>query len=185
MIIKIFLGVMTVFALLAVQTHQLRRAVIYLGVFSLINSFAYVFYGAPDVSLAEAIIGSTLVTVLYLIALKKYKPLPTRYTITTHYTYRQNTFSIIKVFGKSRKLVLAGFCAVIAFLTLSTYINTIELTGTPAWDYYVKFFKQDTGANNAVTAIYLNYRVFDTLFEALLLLISVIAVIYFSWRSEG
>jgi len=38
--------------------------------------------------------------------------------------------------------------------------------------------------SNPVTGIYLYYRVFDTLFEALLLLASVIGIIYFS-RFEG
>lgn len=46
--------------------------------------------------------------------------------------------------------------------------------------YYTQNFFKDTGATNAVTGIYLDYRVFDTLFETLLLLVSVIGIIYFS-----
>ncbi|MBM7581877.1 putative MnhB-related membrane protein [Caldicoprobacter guelmensis] len=176
MIVKIFLMAMMVFALLSVKARQLRTAIIYLGVFSLINAVVYIFYGAPDVSLAEAIIGSTLATILYLIAIKKYNP------VMVYHIHENNTFSLSNLFGKKRGMLLGGVCIIMCFLTLGTYINTIELTGTPAWDYYVRFFKQDTGAGNAVTAIYLNYRIFDTLFEALLLLVSVIAVIYFSWR---
>lgn len=52
------------------------------------------------------------------------------------------------------------------------------------YHYYINNFLQDTGAGNAVTAIYLNYRLFDTFFETLLLLVSVIGIIYFS-RYEG
>lgn len=52
-------------------------------------------------------------------------------------------------------------------------------------DYYIRFFQSDTGAVNAVTSIYLDYRVFDTLFEALLLLIGVTAVIYLSWNGRS
>lgn len=52
------------------------------------------------------------------------------------------------------------------------------------YHYYIENFKTDTGAGNAVTAIYLNYRLFDTFFETLLLLVSVIGIIYFS-RHEG
>lgn len=50
--------------------------------------------------------------------------------------------------------------------------------------YYMTYFIRDTAALNAVTGIYLNYRVFDTLFETLTLLVSVIGIIYFS-RHEG
>lgn len=64
---------MVVFAFMAIQAKKLRRAVIYLGVFSLLSSFAYLLCSAPDVALAEAAIGCTLTTVLYLVAVKKYK----------------------------------------------------------------------------------------------------------------
>lgn len=50
-------------------------------------------------------------------------------------------------------------------------------------DYYLAHY-QDTGSFNAVTAIYLDYRVFDTLFETLLLVVSVIAIIYFSRHEQ-
>ncbi len=61
-----------VLAFAAVQTSKLRRAAVYLGAFSLICSFAYLSYNAPDVAIAEAVIGCTLATILLLIALKKY-----------------------------------------------------------------------------------------------------------------
>lgn len=73
MVLNIFLFLMLVFAFLSVQTKLMRNAVIYLGVFSLASSVVYFLYQAPDVGLAEAIIGSTLTTVLYLVALKKYR----------------------------------------------------------------------------------------------------------------
>ncbi len=59
-------------AFITVQTRKLRRAAIYLGAFSLICSFTYLTYNAPDVAIAEAVIGCTLSTILLLIALKKY-----------------------------------------------------------------------------------------------------------------
>ncbi|WHH57697.1 DUF4040 domain-containing protein [Petroclostridium sp. X23] len=80
MLLKIFLILMILFAIMAVQTHKLRRAVIYLGIFSLISSFCYLLYSAPDVAIAEAIIGSTLSTILYLVALQKYKVFTIYYT---------------------------------------------------------------------------------------------------------
>lgn len=77
---RFFLILMIVFAVLAVRTRKLRRAVIHMGVFSLISSFAYLLYSAPDVAIAEAVIGSTLATILYLVALQKYKVFTIYYT---------------------------------------------------------------------------------------------------------
>ena len=72
MLLKMILIAMVVLAIIAVETNKLRRVVIYLGIFSLVSSFAYLLYSAPDVAIAEAIIGSTLATILYLVAIKKY-----------------------------------------------------------------------------------------------------------------
>ena len=54
-----------------------------------------------------------------------------------------------------------------------------------AKDYIAENHVKDTSANNAVTAVYLNYRFFDTLFESLVLLVSVLAVISFSWNPDS
>ena len=45
--------------------------------------------------------------------------------------------------------------------------------------YILENFIEQTGAENAVAAIYLNYRVYDTLFEALLLLIAIVGIMHF------
>jgi len=50
----------------------------------------------------------------------------------------------------------------------------------PLMDLCLDQAQSETGARNAVAAIYLDYRVFDTILEALLLLISIIAVLYFA-----
>lgn len=49
----------------------------------------------------------------------------------------------------------------------------------PAMTATMADFEAQTGARNAVAAIYLNYRLFDTLFETLLLAISVTGIVYF------
>lgn len=71
--IQVALVLVILAALAAVQTRYLRHGVIYLGLFSLGIAFVYLLYNAPDVALAEAIIGSTLSTVLFIVALQKYK----------------------------------------------------------------------------------------------------------------
>ncbi len=63
---------------------------------------------------------------------------------------------------------------------LWAFAYTSPTLNVEMFTYYTENFIQDTGAYNAVAAILLNYRLFDTLFEALMLLISVIGIIYFS-----
>ena len=45
--------------------------------------------------------------------------------------------------------------------------------------HYIENFTADTGAGNAVAAIYLNYRMYDTIFEALILVTSVVGMMHF------
>lgn len=61
------------FAIASLHTHSLKNAVVYIGIYSLLSSLVYLFYGAADVAIAEAVIGCTLSTILFLVALKKYK----------------------------------------------------------------------------------------------------------------
>lgn len=62
---------MGVFAVLVIHGNLLRLSIIYLAIFSLLSSFLYVIYAAPELAIAEAVIGSGLVTLLYLAALKR------------------------------------------------------------------------------------------------------------------
>lgn len=59
-----------------------------------------------------------------------------------------------------------------------------EVLSDGLMQYYVGNFYEDTKAQNAVAGIVLNYRVYDTLFEALTLLISVVAVSHFYHGKE-
>lgn len=91
MVEKTFLIMMVVLALISLNTSKLRRAVIYLGIFSLVSSFVYLLYGAPDVAIAEAVIGSAISTVLYLVALKKYQIFTIYYTNANYNQIREGS----------------------------------------------------------------------------------------------
>ena len=65
------LALMGVFAVLAIHSNLLRLSVIHLAIFSLLSSLLYLIYAAPELAIAEAVIGSGLVTLLYLAALKR------------------------------------------------------------------------------------------------------------------
>ena len=69
-------------AIVTVEAKKLRRSVIYMGAFSLLSSFVYLLYNAPDVAIAEAFIGCTISVVLFLTALKKYRIITIYYAAT-------------------------------------------------------------------------------------------------------
>lgn len=81
-----------------------------------------------------------------------------------------------------RRIITLLFTTALAGLVL--FINfDAPLVSTPQIAYfYLDHFIADTYTQNAVAAIYLNYRVFDSIFETLILLVSVSAVINLSWR---
>lgn len=73
MVETITLLLMMVFAYLAIHASLMRMAIIYLAAFSVVAAFLYLLFAAPELALAEAAIGSGLVTLLYLAALKRNK----------------------------------------------------------------------------------------------------------------
>lgn len=101
-----------VFSIAAIQTHYLRHAVIYLSVFSLSISFIYLIYGAPDVAIAEAVIGSTISTILYLVALQKYK------VFTIYFILKDDENTANRHYHKDKTRLLK---------TLEKFCNTQEL----------------------------------------------------------
>ncbi len=73
MVERILLLAVVTLAVLALCAGRLRVAVVYFSVLSLLCSFLYLFYQAPDVAIAEAVMGSGLITLLYLTALRRYR----------------------------------------------------------------------------------------------------------------
>ncbi len=74
---NIFLYIVLIFmvvtAILCVITDKLFTAVVYSGTLSVFTTLCYLLLGAPDVALAEAVIGATVASSIFLITLKKYR----------------------------------------------------------------------------------------------------------------
>lgn len=83
-----------------------------------------------------------------------------------------------------RRILILFFCLAAAGFVLVVYNESEMLPDPSLVEYYLKNFQEETFAQNAVAAIYLNYRMFDSIFETLILLVSVTAVINFSWRQD-
>ncbi|MER2064182.1 MAG: MnhB domain-containing protein [Alkalibacterium sp.] len=86
--------------------------------------------------------------------------------------------------NKAIYIIRILFAVMGAFVVIFLFLNHAETIDTPLMDYFTDDFLAQTGATNSVAAIYLNYRVFDTLFEALMLMVSVMEVINVSWANK-
>ncbi len=106
--LKLILILLVITAIFAVQTRRLRRSIVFLGVFSLSISFAYMLYQAPDVAVAEAVIGCTISVILFVVALQQYK-LFTIYYVRDH--ERLGVSSFLPVDQSRLIRVLEKFCA--------------------------------------------------------------------------
>jgi len=172
MITEFVLGLWLICAIYIVITRKIYRAVICFGVFSLCGSLAYLFLGSPDVAMAEAAIAA-FTTIFFIICVEKF------YGYGTGLKEEQQppkTRFIVRFWG-----VLLPFVFTAGLLGLFVYFIPSAEVSTYLRDLYLHRFWLDVGGENAVTAIYLGYRVYDTLFEALLLVLAVVAVAHMSW----
>jgi len=158
------LTIWVISALLIVLEQRIARIIIYLAIFSLISSVAYMFLGSPDVAMAEAA-ASVFTTVFFIICFEKYFSRADK-------KIKKTTRSVLKT--------LVPIIFTIALFGLFIYSAPDGSAELNLGELYISSFEYDFGGENAVTAIYLGYRVYDTLFEALVLIISVVAVIHMS-----
>lgn len=149
------------------------RIIIYSGVFGLIASIAFLLLGSPDVAMAEAAI-SVFTTIFFVVCLEKY------------YSFDADIHEKEAAAKKVNYLTRYGLPLVFTvFLTgLFIYFIPNNVVNPYLKELYLSRFAQDVGGFNPVTAIYLSYRVYDTLFEALILVIAVVAAIHMSRFSD-
>jgi len=155
-------------ALLILWEQRIARIIIYLGVFSLVSALSYLLFGSPDVAMAEAAT-SAFSTIFFIICFEKY--------------FRRGNVKIEDDAPTDRAswpVVAGGLVFVLILFGLVIY-TTPEITNIrPLMEGYLTNFFDDIGGQNAVTAVYLGYRIYDTLFEALMVVISVVAVVHMS-----
>jgi len=162
-------------AILAISARKLIRIIVYLAIFSTISAVCFFILGAPDVAMAEVAV-SSFSTVFLIVCFEKY------FTLVTEVSEEPPKHVGFK--KKMKKFALPT-CFTLFLAALFIYFIPEGEVNTYLRDLYLTRFRFDVGGENAVTSIYLGYRVYDTLFEALMLLISVVGVAHMSWRSES
>ena len=162
-------------SILILSGQKTYRLIVFFGVFSLITSLIYLFLGAPDVAMAEAGI-SAFATIFLIICVEKYY-------------HRGGVVEEVAEEVVKKKFAILRFAPALVFsiflLALFMWFVPSSYAFLELRDLYLSLFMVDIGGENAVTAIYLGYRVYDTLFEALLLVIAAVAVIHISWYDKS
>ena len=160
-------------SLLILREQRAAPLIIYLCMFSLISALCYLMVGSPDVAMAEAATNAFTV-VFFIICFEKYYS----------FTDAQIGSKVVKEkFLSLKTLVPLGFTVFLFGLFL--YFRPDAADNTYLRSRYLSRFAVDVGGENAITAIYLGYRVYDTLFESLVVVISVVAAIHLSAFSKN
>ncbi|MCF8004065.1 MAG: DUF4040 domain-containing protein [Chromatiaceae bacterium] len=158
-IVSIAAAVMLVaatFTLLRRRAHRVM-AVVLTGVIGLIVSLAFVHFSAPDLALTQLAVElvTTLLLVLVLAVLPRGDPQP-----VDRWRHRRDLFIAALVGGAS------------AALTASMLQH--QTPGSGEW--YLRLAEPAAGAANAVNAILVDFRAFDTLGEITVLTIAAVTV---------
>ena len=170
-IIEVLLIIWIISALVIVFERRVYRNIIYFGIFSLITSVCFLMLGAPDVAMAEAAI-AVFATIFFIICVERYYGRRGHRAEIKPTTLRRGRWI-------PKLLLPFGFCVGL-FVLFINFMPTGDVS-TYLKDQYLVQFALDVGGENAVAAILLGYRVYDTLFEALILVIAVVAVSHMSW----
>ncbi|MCL2874045.1 MAG: DUF4040 domain-containing protein [Defluviitaleaceae bacterium] len=172
--LEVLLVLWIVLAMLIVFENKAYRIIVYFGIFSLITAVCYLFLGAPDVAMAEAGI-SAFSTIFFVICIE-------RYYGRKGQTLVEKPISI--ALGKRFAKIVLPLTFTIGLFVLFIHFMPDTSVSTYLKELYLLRFMEDIGGQNAVNAILAGYRVYDTLFEALILVISVVAVSHMSWSDK-
>jgi multisubunit Na+/H+ antiporter MnhB subunit len=149
-------------SVVALEIRDLLSAVIAAGVVGLGLSIVFLLLGAPDIAITQVVVEVIVVTVLIRATVRTGREEP-----AGHLRAR-----LMPVLGIAGVVVVAAFL-VVGFLALPRF----GAVGARPSDWYLAAAPAQTGATNVVTAILLDFRAYDTLGEATVILAAVAGVL--------
>jgi multicomponent Na+:H+ antiporter subunit B len=168
--VYILLFLWIVSAVFIVREQRIARLLINLGVLSFISSVCFLLLAAPDVAMAQLVI-SVFTTIIFIVSFEKFYVAASGYYMAPVQPQPIYKTAMPVLFV----VILAG---------LFIYFIPGDDFNTLLKEQYIANFRADVGGSNAVTAVYLGYRMYDTLLEALMLLVGILAIIHLS-HHEG
>jgi multicomponent Na+:H+ antiporter subunit B len=145
-------------ALATAVLRDVLAVVVVFAAYSLGMALFYAFLLAPDVAMTEAAIGAGVTTLLLLLTLAK-----TVRTDPDRWIERPNLPAVV-VFGALLVVLVATMVDPGGFPAVGDPGQMWENPGVT--QYYIENAYEDTGVENAVTAVLAGYRGFDTFGEA-------------------
>jgi len=152
-------------AVLTALFRDVLASIVVFAAYSLGLALLYTFYRAPDVGLTEAAIGAGVTTVFLLLTIAK----TTR--PATDARFEAINWPAVGVCGL---FVLVVAATLPAFPAVGDPASPI-LANADVTGYYLANAYEETGAENAVTAVLAAYRGFDTFGEAIVVFAAGIA----------
>ena len=176
--IQVLLVFWLICAVLLIWERRIARIITCFAVFSALSFMCFLLFAAPDIALAEVVV-SVFSAVIFITSFEK------------HYTFadiafakRKGTEIKKKEKDSIKRFIFPVLFSILLFVLFMRFIPG-ESVNSSLKEQYISMFRNDIGGENAVTAVYLGYRLYDTLIETLLLIVIVVAIIHLSLHVGG
>jgi multicomponent Na+:H+ antiporter subunit B len=162
----ILLVLMLIAAIVAVETKDLLSSVVCVGAIGFGSAVMFLFLRAPDIALTQVVVETLSLVILI------------RVVISRDRTFISGERELFAVVVSIIILFLISLIGAEILENLTPFGNTpfVQSADFPSRVYLENGIK-NTGAMNIVTAVYLDYRVYDTLGEATVLFTSVVGAV--------
>lgn len=157
---SVLLFYLLIIAISILFTDRIFIATLLCGLFSLIIASTYMFMGAVDVAMTEAIVGGGVSTVFFINAINH---------VDENIKKKQKTFHLM-----ASILIMMCTCIALLFsiIDMPAYGDINNPVNNHIYKYYIKTARDDFGFSDVVTAILASIRGYDTMGETTVVMLA-------------